>query len=39
MGYARSPFRDSEIYLRVVVGLHEKLILKQYKTDFVTYEK
>ena len=23
MGYARSPFRDIEIYLRIVVGLDE----------------
>ena len=41
MGYARSPFRDFENYLRVVVGLHEndiQLILKQYNSNFVTYE-
>ena len=32
MGYARSPYRDFEIYLRIVVGLEEddiQLILKQ----------
>ena len=32
MGYARSPFRDFENYLRIVVGLDEddnQLILKQ----------
>ena len=33
MGYARSPFRDFDSYLRIVVGLDEdeiQLILKQY---------
>ena len=41
MGYARSPFRDFESYLRIVVGLDEddiRLILKQYNEKFVTYE-
>ena len=39
MGYARSPFRDFESHLRIVVGLDEddmRLILKQ--NNFVTYE-
>ena len=33
MGYARSPFRDFESYLAIVIGLDEddiQLILKQY---------
>ena len=41
MGYARSPFRDFESYLRIVVGLEEdiiRLILKQYSEKFITYE-
>ena len=41
MGYARSPFRDFESYLRIVVGLegdNVQLILKQYNEKFVTYE-
>ena len=41
MGYARSPFRDFECYLRIVVGLEEdnfQLILKQHNEKFVTYE-
>ena len=41
MGYARSPFRDFESYLRIVIGLDEdniRLILKQYNEKFVTYE-
>ena len=41
MGYARSPFRDFEGYLRIVFGLNEddiRLILKQYNANFVTYE-
>ena len=41
MGYVRSPFRDFESYLRIVIGLEEKNIrfnLKQYKEKFVTYE-
>ena len=38
--YARSPFRDFESHLRVVVGSDEddiQLILKQYNPNFVTY--
>ena len=41
MGYARSPFRDFESYLRILVGLNEddiQLILKQYNADFATFE-
>ena len=41
MGYARSPFRDFESYLRLVFGLDGQdiqLILKQYNSNFVTYE-
>ena len=41
MGYARSPFRDFESYLTIVVGLDEEdnqLILKQYFSKFVTHE-
>ena len=41
MGYARSPFRVFESYLRVAVGLEEdniQLILKQYNEKFITYE-
>ena len=41
MGYATSPFRDFESYLRIMVGLGEDdilLILKQYNANFVTYE-
>ena len=41
MGYARSPFRDFESYLRIVIGLEEdniRLILKQYNGKFITYE-
>ena len=41
MGYARSPFRDFESYLRIVVGLDEddiRLILKQYIEKIITYE-
>ena len=37
MGYARSPFRDFESYLRIAVGLEEdniRLILKQYNEEF-----
>ena len=40
MGYARSPFRDFESYLRMVVGLDEddiQLVLKQYNSNFVVY--
>ena len=39
--FARSPFRDFESCLRIVVGLDEddiQLILKQYNVNFVTYE-
>ena len=41
MAYARSPFRDFESYLRIVIGLGEdkiQFILKQYNEKFVTYE-
>ena len=41
MNYFGSPFRDFESYLRLVVGLDEddiQLILKQYNSNFVTYE-
>ena len=41
LGYARSQFRDFESYLRIVVGLDgeaSQLILKQYKSHFITYE-
>ena len=41
MGYARSPFKDFESYLRIVVGLDEddvRLILKQNKAILVTCE-
>ena len=41
MSYARSPFIDFESYLRIVVGLDEddiQLILKQYNSNFVTYQ-
>ena len=41
MGYARSPFRDFESYLRIVVGSDKddiQLILKQYNANYVTYE-
>ena len=40
--YNRSPFRDFEIYLRIVVGLDEDdihFILKQNNLISVTYEK
>ena len=39
--YFGSPFEDFESYLRLVVGLYEddiQLILKQYNSNFVTYE-
>ena len=42
MGYARSPFRDFESYLGIVVGLDEddiQKILIHYKSNFVTSEK
>ena len=41
MAYARSPFREFEGYLKIVIGLEEdniRLILKQYNEKFVTYE-
>ena len=42
MGYARSPYRDLESHRKIVVGLDEdddiQLILKQYNSNFVTYE-
>ena len=41
MGYARSPLRDFESYLRIVVNLDEEdiqLILRQYKSNIVAYE-
>ena len=41
MGYARSPYRDFESYLRIVIGLDEddiQLISKQYNSNFVTYD-
>ena len=41
LGYARSPFRDFESYIRIAVGLDEddiQLILKQYNANFVTNE-
>ena len=39
-GYARSPFRDFETCLRIVVKLDEddiQLILEHYNSNFVTY--
>ena len=41
LNYSRSQFRDFESYLRIRVGLDEKdiqLILKEYNSDFITYE-
>ena len=41
LAYARSPFRDFETSLRVVVRLDEEdiqLILKEYNSHFITYE-
>ena len=41
MDYARSPYRDFETSLRIVVGLEEdniRLILKQYNEKFINYE-
>ena len=41
MGYNRSPTRDFESYLRIVIGLHEddfQLILKDYNEKFITHE-
>ena len=40
LGYARSPFRNFESFLRLVVSLEEndiQLTLKQYNSNFVTY--
>ena len=39
--YAKSPFRDFESYLRIVIGLDEDdihSVLNQYNSNFVTYE-
>ena len=41
LAYAKSPFRDFETYLRIVVRLDEEdiqLILKEYNSHFITYE-
>ena len=41
MGHARSPFRDFESFLRIVIGLDEdavQLILNQLKSYFVPYK-
>ena len=41
MGYARTPCRNFESYLRMVVGLDEEhllLFLKQYNSNFVPNE-
>ena len=41
LAYARSPFRDFESYLRIVLRLDEEdiqLILKEYNSHFITYE-
>ena len=41
LSYARSPFREFESYLRIVVDSNEgdiQLMLKQYNSNFVTYE-
>ena len=41
MGYARSSFRDLEIYVRIVVGLDEddiQFFLKQNNLFFIIYE-
>ena len=41
MGYARTPFRDFESYLEIVLGLEEddtQLILEQYRATFITDE-
>ena len=41
LGYARSPFRDFESYLRIIVRLDEEdiqLNLKEYNSHFITYE-
>ena len=39
LGYSKSPFRDFESYLSIVVGLGEEdiqIILKQYNSHFIT---
>ena len=41
LGYSRSSFRDFESYLRIVFGVDEEdiqLILKEYNSNFITYE-
>ena len=41
LGYSKSPFRDFETYLRIIVDLPEEdiqLILKEYNSHFITYE-
>ena len=41
LGYARSQFRDFKSHLRFEIGLNAdniQLILKQYSSNFVTYE-
>ena len=41
MGYVTSQFRDFESCLRIKVGLVEddiQLIIKQYDTNFITYQ-
>ena len=41
LAYAKSPFRDFETYLRIVVRLDEEdiqLISKEYNSHFITYE-
>ena len=41
-GYARSPFRDIESYLRNLIGLDQRnflMILKQNNSNFNTYER
>ena len=41
MGYARSPHRDFESFLIMVVGLDEddvQLVLKQFNPIFVTHD-
>ena len=41
LNYSRSKFRDFESYLRIRVGLDEEdiqLILKEYKSHFITYQ-
>ena len=41
LGYSKSPFRDFESYLRIIVDLPEEdiqLILKEYNSHFITYE-